>query len=518
MSHLVIRAITFIVALSLFLSGLNIAQAQQAATARIKIDTERTIGEVNPLLFGNFSEHLGRMIYGGIYEEGSPLSDQYGYRKDVMEAVKQLNVSILRWPGGNFASGYDWKDGIGPKDQRPVRAELAWNDLESNRFGTDEFLRYCEMIGTEPYICINAGLGTIDDARHWVEYCNESRHTYWADLRRKNGREEPYKVKYWALGNEIDGPWQLGHKTADEYAKWALEAAKAMRLVDRDIKLVASGSSNYGADWIGWNRTVLQTLRNNADYIALHTYINNRDNDLERFLAWSATIDHYIEVTEGLIKQAQSGQPNPRPLYIAYDEFNVWYRAFDKEKLEEIYNFEDALAMGMFYNSFFRHANIVKMANLAQLVNVIAPIMTNKQGMFLQPIYFPIQEYGKQRGNTSLDVHVSAPTYKIQNRPPLRYLDVSATYNPKERLIYLNVLNRSKDKDIPTRIDNQEGQLESEVGVWEMNNSNLKQTNTFGDDRKVRPATRNVSERVEQDGFSYTFPAHSLTILRLRLK
>jgi alpha-N-arabinofuranosidase len=176
--------------LCLWLSGQNVVLAQQTA-ARIKVDTDRTIGEVDPLLFGNFSEHLGRMIYGGIYEEGSPLSDANGYRMDVMEAVKQLNVSILRWPGGNFASGYNWKDGIGPKDQRPVRIDLAWNDLESNRFGTDEFLRYCELLKIEPYVCINAGLGTVDDARHWVEYCNESRHTYWADQRRKNGREEP---------------------------------------------------------------------------------------------------------------------------------------------------------------------------------------------------------------------------------------------------------------------------------------------------------------------------------------
>jgi alpha-N-arabinofuranosidase len=519
MNHLFNRAFTFIAGLSILLSGLGAAPGQTAqSSTRIKIDTDRSIGEVDPLLFGNFSEHLGRMIYGGIYEEGSPLSDQDGYRKDVMEAVKQLNVSILRWPGGNFASGYNWKDGLGPKDQRPVRIDLAWNDLESNRFGTDEFLKYCERIGTEPYLCINAGLGTIDDARHWVEYCNESRHTYWADQRRRNGREEPYKVKYWALGNEIDGPWQLGNKSAEEYAKFALEAAKAMRLVDRNIKLVASGSSNYGADWIAWNRTVLQTLRNQADYIALHTYINNRDNDLERFLAWSQTIDNYIEVTEGLIKQAQSRDPNPRPIYIAYDEWNVWYRTGNREKLEEIYNFEDALAMGMFFNSFFRHANVVKMANLAQMVNVIAPIMTNKQGLFLQPTYFPIVEYGKQRGNTSLNVWVSAPTYKIQNRPALGYLDVSATYNPKDRVIYLNVLNRSKDKDLSTRIDNQEGQLESEVGVWEMNHPDLKATHTFGDDKKVRPVTRTVTSALQNNGFSYTFPAHSLTILRLRLK
>ena len=516
MTSLAQRVVTFILGLSLLLSCPSVVHSQ-STQARIKIDTDRTIDEVSPLLFGNFSEHLGRMIYGGIYEEGSPLSDSNGYRKDVMEAARQLNVSILRWPGGNFASGYNWKDGIGPKDQRPTRIDLAWNDLESNRFGTDEFLKYCEILGTEPYICINAGLGTIDDARHWVEYCNESRHTYWADLRRKNGREQPYKVKYWALGNEIDGPWQLGNKSAEEYAKWALEAAKAMRLVDRDIKLVACGSSNYGADWIAWNRTVLQTLRNQADYIAIHTYINNRENDLERFLGWSQTIDHYIDVTASLIRQVRSG-PNPRPIYIAYDEWNVWYRTGNREKLEEIYNFEDALAMGMFFNSFFRRADVVKMANLAQMVNVIAPIMTNKQGLFLQPTFFPIVEYGKQRGNTSLDVWVSAPTYQIQTRPPLRYLDVSATYNAKEKMVYLNVLNRSKDKNLSTRIENQEGQIQSEVGVWEMNHSDLKTTHTFGDDKKVRPVTRTLNATIQNNGFTYTFPAHSLTILRLRMK
>ncbi len=493
------------------------APAQTAAPqARIKIDIDRTIGEVHPHLFGNFAEHLGRMIYGGIYEEGSPLSDANGYRKDVIDAVRRLGVSILRWPGGNFASGYNWKDGMGPKELRPVRPELAWDDLESNRFGTDEFLRYCELIGAEPYICINLGLGTIDDARHWVEYCNESRRTCWADQRRKNGRETPYGVKYWALGNEIDGPWQLGHKSAEEYARFALEAAKAMRAVDRTIKLVASGSSNYGADWIAWNRTVLAELRNTVDYIAIHTYINNRDNDLERFLAWSQTIEHYIEVTRGLIRQTR--QPGGRPVYIAYDEWNVWYRTGNKEKLEEIYNFEDALAMGMFFNCFFRNADIVKMANLAQMVNVIAPIMTNRQGLFLQPIFFPIEEYGRQRGNTALDVWVAAPTYTVGNRPPLKYLDVSATYNAAQRAVYLNVLNRSRGTDIAARIENQEGRLRSEARIWEMNHPDLKATHTFGADNKVRPVTRTASLAVENNAFTYVFPAHSLTILQLQLQ
>src|SRR5579864_9353746 len=288
----------------------------QTPAARIKIDIDRTIGEVDPHLFGNFAEHLGRMIYGGIYEEGSPLSDKDGYRTDVMDAVKKLGVSIIRYPGGNFSSGYNWTDGIGPKDQRPVRVELAWNALESNRFGTDEFLHYCERIGAEPYICINGGLGTVDDARHWVEYTNESRHTYWADQRRKNGREKPYAVKYWGLGNEIDGPWQLGHKNAEDYAKFALEAAKAMRLVDSSIKLIASGSSNYGADWQGWNRTVITALRGQADYVSLHTYINNRDNDFEKFMGWSQTIERYIDTAAASIHAVVPAN-SPRPMYIA---------------------------------------------------------------------------------------------------------------------------------------------------------------------------------------------------------
>jgi len=491
----------------------------QTPPARIKVDIDRTIGEVDPKIFGNFAEHLGRMIYGGIYDEGNPLSDQDGFRTDVMDAVKKLGVSVLRYPGGNFSSGYDWKDGIGPKAQRPARPELAWHDLESNRFGTDEFLKYCQRIGAEPYICINGGLGTVDDARQWVEYTNESRHTYWADQRRKNGREEPYKVTYWGLGNEIDGPWQLGHKNAEDYSKFAVQAAHAMRLSDPSIKLVACGSSNYGgnADWIGWNRTVLTALRNQVDFIALHTYIGNRENDLERFLGSSQRIDHYIETTAAAIKAALSGLNNPRPIYIAYDEWNVWYRAQNNEHLEEVYNFEDALAMGMFFNSFFRHADVVKMANLAQLVNVIAPIMTNKQGLFLQPIYFPIAEYGKQRGNVALRAWVSSPTYTL-NREQLPYLDVSSSYNAKDHVVYVNVLNRSKSQDIAARVENQQGTLSPNVDIWQMNYPDLKATHTFGDDKKVVPSTRALQAVVLKSGFAYTFPAHSLTILKLHVE
>ena len=508
--------------LSLPIAGLAYAQSA-GRPARIKIDTERVVGELHPHVFGNFAEHLGRCIYGGMFEEGSPLSDENGFRKDVMEAAKALGVSVLRWPGGNFASGYHWKDGIGPRDQRPVRPEHAWGALEPNRFGTDEFLLYCEKGGFEPYLCINAGLGTVDEAREWVEYCNEARPTYWARQRAKNGREKPWGVKYWGLGNEIDGPWQLGHKNADDYCKFALEAAKAMKRTDESIRLIASGSSNFreGADWIGWNREVLERLNSEIDYISLHTYIGNRTNNFERYLAVSADIDERIEVVAGQIRAVKARMQNPRPIHIAFDEWNVWYRArggtefeIGKTGLEELYNFEDALAMGMFLNSFIRHADVVKMANLAQLVNVIAPIFTNKQGMFLQTIYFPLAEYAKQRNNVALDLLVESPTYDAGRNRGIKYLDTSATWNASTRTLFLNVLNKSEKQDIETTIASVEGRAAGNVDVWELNHADLKVTHGFGEDRKVRPATKTVQAGAE---FRYTFPRHSLTILKIRL-
>ena len=496
-------------------------------TARIKIDTDRLIGEVDPHLFGNFAEHLGRCIYGGIWDEGSPLADADGYRKDVMQATKDLGVTVLRWPGGNFASGYNWKDGIGPRDQRPPRRDDAWGDIESNRFGTDDFLRYCERVGVEPYICINAGLGSVEDARQWVEYTNEAGDTYWARQRRKNGRDKPYNVKIWGLGNEIDGPWQLGHKNAEDYTKFALEAAKAMRRADSSIKLIGSGSSNFraGSDWVTWNRTVLENLKSEIDYISLHTYIGNAENNFEKFLAASRDLDDRIEVVGGLIQAINVTTPKQRPIYIAFDEWNVWYRArggseFDtgRTRLEEVYNYEDALAMGMFLNSFFRHANIVKMANLAQLVNVIAPMMTSKTGLFLQTIYFPLAEYARQKGNQSLDVLVTSPEYKPDAGRSLKYLDVSSTYDAKTHQVYLNVLNRSEKNDIAAQIAGSSGAISTGVGVWELNHADLKTTHTFGADQKVRPAIKNTNVALKDNGFSYTFPKHSLTILKLKIQ
>jgi alpha-L-arabinofuranosidase len=499
----------------------------QRSTAAIKIDTDRVIGDIDARLFGNFTEHLGRCIYGGIFDEGSPLSDQDGFRKDVLQAVAGLGVTVLRWPGGNFASGYNWVDGIGARDQRPARRDDAWGALESNRFGTDEFLKYCARVGAEPYLCINAGLGSVDDARHWVEYCNEPGKTYWADQRRKNGHEAPYGVKLWGLGNEIDGPWQLGHKNAEDYAKFALEAAKAMRRADDSIQLIASGSSNFGpdADWVSWNRTVLDRLKTEIDYISLHTYIGNRDNNFEKFLAVSRDLDDRIEVVKGQIAAARVGNLNSRPIHIAFDEWNVWYRTLvsgefniGRTGLEERYNFEDALAMGMFFNAFFRHADIVKMANLAQLVNVIAPIFTNKQGLYLQTIYFPLAEYAKQRGNQSLDAYVRSPQYRPDQGRGLNYLDVSASFDTKTRRVFVNVLNRSEKQDMEADITNSSGTIDGALNVWELNHADLKASHTFGNDQVVRPAARTLEPAMHGNSFRYPFPKHSLTILAFQVK
>ncbi|MEP7365265.1 MAG: alpha-L-arabinofuranosidase C-terminal domain-containing protein [Acidobacteriota bacterium] len=512
----------------LVLSSLALGRSfAQAPAARIKIDPDRVVGEIHPHVFGNFAEHLGRCVYGGMYEEGSALSDADGFRKDVMEAVKQLGVSILRWPGGNFVSGYNWKDGIGPKSSRPARADLAWGALESNRFGTDEFLRYCERTGIEPVLCINAGLGTIDDAREWVEYVNESRDTYWAAQRRKNGRDKPWNVKYWGLGNEIDGPWQLGHKTAAEYAAFALEAGKAMRRVDPSIKLVAVGASNYkpGSDWMGWNRTVLEKLKDEVDYLSLHTYVPpRREQTLEDFLSASRMLDERIEITASQIRAAQSGTAKPRPIAIAFDEWNVCCRTspgidleVHRTGLEERYGFEDALAMGVFLNSFLRHADVVKMANLAQLVNALAPIVTNKSGLFLQSIYFPIEEYGKQRGNMALDVWVSSPTIATSGGEAFRALDVSASWNPSTRRLSLNVLNRSSQDDISTQVESADGKLANQVEIWQMRHPDMRATHDFGRDRTLVPKSSVLAVTPNTKRFNYTFPKASLTILKFTL-
>ena len=364
--------------------------------ARIKIDIDRTIGEVNKDIYGNFVEHLGRCVYGGIYDPDSPLADSDGLRKDVMEAVRNLHVSQIRYPGGNFVSNYHWLDGVGP--DRIPRMELAWQRLETNEFGTNEFMNFVNKVNADPYFTVNMGTGTIEEARRWVEYTNVKEGPYYAELRKKHGYPDPYDIKLWSLGNEMDGFWQMGHLNAEDYSKKAREAAKLMKLTSPDIKLIAAGSSNYrpGADPNQWNETVLSELKDVVDYIALHIYVGNPDNNYYNFMSTPLVMEDRTKIVKGMIarQMATADRGDRDPIYIAWDEYNVWYRARAGESmqgtraLEEHYDLEDALVIAGFLNVFIRNADVVKMANLAQLVNVIAPIFTSKDDMFLQTIYF----------------------------------------------------------------------------------------------------------------------------------
>ena len=491
--------------------------------ARIRIDLDRRIGEVDRRIYGNFIEHLGRCIYGGIYDEGSPLSDERGFRRDTLAAVRGLRVPLLRWPGGNFVSGYHWTDGVGPRDQRPRRMELAWHGEESNRFGTDDFIEYCRTIGAEPYICLNMGTGTMDEARDWLEYCNGTSNTYWANLRRESGHPEPYGVKYWGLGNEMYGRWQIGALSADDYVKKAIEFAKVLKWTDPSIKLVSCGLSGT-ADW---DVRVIEGLAPYVDYHSIHIYTGSDDYYTNVFAPHQA--DRAIRVTRALIERVRYEQQLAHPIDIAYDEWNVWYRALGYEtRLEEPYNLADALAIATYLNIFIRQCQAVKLANLAQLVNVIAPIFTSPTGLYLQTIYHPLALYAEHAREIALDAFVDSGTIDLPEalgRPnrvprvadlgPFQTLDVAATCAATGDELVLGVVNRDRDQAVATTIELGGSTRVLAASAFEVNGADPAATNTFD-----RPHEVGVVERSPATGpgpFEYVFPAHSVTILKLRL-
>jgi alpha-L-arabinofuranosidase len=506
-----------------------------AQNARIKIDLDRTIGEVDKHIYGNFVEHLGRCVYGGIYDPGNKLSDKNGFRKDVMAAVKELHPTIVRYPGGNFVSNYNWLDGVGPKSERIPRLELAWATLETNQFGTNEFIEYAKSIGTDPYFTVNMGTGTIEEARRWVEYCNVKEGPYYAELRKKHGYPEPYNIQYWSLGNEMDGPWQMGHLDAEDYSKKAREAGKLMQRTSPGIKLIAAGSSNYraGADPDHWNQTVLTELKDVVDYIALHMYVGNPDSNYYHFISTPLVLEQRTKIVKGMISQAMqtANRGNRDPIYIAWDEYNVWYRARSgeaargKRALEEKYNLEDALVIAEFLNAFVRNADVVKMANLAQLVNVIAPIFTNETGMFKQTIFYPLQLFANNVYGTSLNVFVDCKTYNTDKfflglgetttQPKnVPYLDVSATWQNGE--LILNVVNRNKDEAITTDIISQNGAFTGNFSVSEINGPDIKSANDFNSE--IVKTIEKPAITASGNTITYSFPPHSFTMIKGRIQ
>ena len=486
-----------------FASAQTPAQPAAAAT-KIYIDTRRTRAAIDRNVFGSFLEHLGRAIYEGIYDPGSPLSDANGFRKDVLEEIRKLGVPIVRYPGGNFVSGYNWLDGVGPAKDRPRVLDKAWNALNSNQFGTNEFLAWCKAAGTEPLLAVNLGTGTPEEAAALVEYCNVDKGTRWSDLRRKHGVAEPHRVQHWCLGNEMDGPWQIGHMPAAEYGLKAADAARQMRYVDRDLTLVACGSSGPGmSTYLEWDRVVLEQCYPYVDAISLHRYFTNEGTetggDTTKFLALNLSMERQIAEVASVCDFVRARLKSPKKLWLSFDEWNVWYRARTgaavngsrqeaPHLLEEVYNLEDALLVGGCINTLLRTGDRVRVGCLAQLVNVIAPLMTNANGMVRQTILYPYSwalRYGK---GEVLDIAVPTPaSYDVSATDKAPYLDIAGTVQEENGVISLFVLNRDLGKARQLEV-NWEGKTPAKLLTsLVLTGADLKASNDFGSPNRVVP-------------------------------
>ena len=503
--------------------------ANSAAVVRVYVDTRRTAAPIDRNLFGSFLEHLGRAIYEGIYDPGSKLSDSNGLRKDVMDEVRALGVPIIRYPGGNFVSGYNWLDGIGPKQDRPRVLDKAWNSINTNLFGTDEFMMWCKAVGTQPLMGLNLGTGTPEQAAALVEYCNVEKGTRWSDLRRKNGIAEPYRVEHWCLGNEMDGPWQIGHMTATEYGLKAADAARQMRYVDPSLKLVACGSSGpFMPTYLEWDREVLEQCYESVDALSLHRYLGNSKEDTggdsAKYLAMNLTMDRQIAETVAVCDLVRGRKRSSKQLWLSFDEWNVWYRARSGDAvngheqeaphlLEEVYNLEDALLVGGLINTLLRNADRVKLACLAQLVNVIAPIMTNSNGLFRQTIYYPYS-WGLQMARGSvLNVLSESPVYEVSGIGTVPYLDVVGTFSKENGNVSLFILNRdlanAREVDVVWQDASPARVLTSTV----LTGSDLKAFNTFDAPKRVAPSE--LGKPVTSAGHTkFEVPPRSYSVLQ----
>ena len=436
--------------------------------ANMILDKDYAIARIDPRIYGSFIEHLGRAVYGGIYEPDHPTADAEGFRRDVIDMVRKLGVPVVRYPGGNFVSGFNWEDSIGPRDQRPARLDLAWFTTETNEVGLHEFAHWARKAGSEVMYAVNLGSRGADAARNVVEYANHPSGSYWSDLRIQNGEKEPFGIKLWCLGNEMDGPWQMGHKTAAEYGRAACEAGKMMKWVDPSIELVACGSSSSEMPTFGsWEYEMLDECYDTIDYVSLHRYYGNPTNDTPGFLARSMDLDAFIKTVVSICDAVGGKKHSKKKLNLSFDEWNVWYHSNEQDKevwkqgkwnralplLEDIYNFEDALLAGSMLITFLRNADRVKIACLAQLVNVIAPIMTrNGGGCWAQTIFYPFMHASCYGRGTSLRALVNSPVYDCRDYDAVPLIDSTAVMGD-DGSVTVFCVNRDTADDCVLSID-----------------------------------------------------------------
>ncbi len=411
--------------------------------ATMTLDRSYTIARIDPRMYGSFIEHLGRAVYGGIYEPGHPTADEQGFRKDVLDMVRKLNVPVVRYPGGNFVSGFNWEDSVGPVEKRPKRLDLAWFTTETNQVGMHEFADWAAKANSQVMYAINLGTRGPENARDIVEYANHPSGSKFSDMRIANGRKEPLGIKLWCLGNEMDGPWQMGQKTAYEYGRIAHEAAKMMKWVDPSIELVACGSSSSQMPTFGeWEYQMLDQCYDEVDYVSLHRYYGNPTNDTPGFLARSMDLDEFIKTVTAICDAVGGKKHSKKKVHLSFDEWNVWYHSNEQDEeikkadkwgkalplLEDIYNFEDALLVGSMLITFLRNADRVKIACMAQLVNVIAPIMTRDGGgCWAQTIFYPFMHASRFGRGTALRALVDTPVYDCTDYEGVPVIDATAT-------------------------------------------------------------------------------------------
>lgn len=496
-------------------------------TAKVKLDPDFRIGDVDPRLYGSFVEHLGRAVYGGIYEPEHPTADEMGFRGDVLELVKELRVPIVRYPGGNFVSGYDWEDGVGIPEDRPRRLDLAWRTTETNRVGANEFAAWAERAGAEVMMAINLGTRGVDAARNLVEYCNHPDGSYYSDLRVSHGAREPHGIKTWCLGNEMDGPWQIGQKTAEEYGRLASEAAKAMKWVDPSIELVACGSSHSGMPTFPeWERTVLEHIYDHVEYVSLHTYYGNPEDDLGTYLARSLDMDAFIKSIIATCEHVKAKKRSKKQINLAFDEWNVWFHSVGADRdlepwsvaprqLEDIYTVEDALAVGCMLITLLKHVDRIKIACLAQLVNVIAPIMAVPGGKaWRQTIFYPFLHASSYCRGAALNMVIESPLYQNSEFGEVPILEAVATLDERDEHLTVLAVNRSQEGQLSL-----EGDIRSLAGydVVEhlvLHDEDRKAKNAAGHPDNVVPH-RNGDAAVQDGNLKALLPKLSWNVIRL---
>ncbi|SFJ94545.1 alpha-N-arabinofuranosidase [Amycolatopsis sacchari] len=491
--------------------------------ARLVVDPAFTVGEVDPRLYGAFVEHLGRGVYTGIYEPEHPSADEHGFRGDVAELVTELGVPVLRYPGGNFVSGYRWEDGVGPRESRPTRLDLAWKSVETNAVGTDEFCAWSRRVGAEPMLAVNLGTRGADAAADLVEYCNHPGGTYWSDLRRKNGTPDPHGVRLWCLGNEMDGPWQVGHRTADEYGLLASRTAQAMRLVDPDIELVACGSSGAAMPTFpAWDATVLEHCYDHVDHLSLHSYYQERDGDRASFLACATDMDAYLDAAIATADHVRAKGRHRKRLGFAFDEWNVWYsqgtsveRDWEQAPrlLEDQYNVVDAVVVGNMLISLLRHADRVRIACLAQLVNAIGAIRTEPAGpAWRQTIFHPFALTSRYGRGAVLRPAITSPRYETERFGEVPVLDAVSVQG--EDGITIFAVNRDQHEPLPLTVDLRACQGLSRASHTYLGGGDPLAANTADDPARVVPRA-GESHGVDAGELAITLPPLSWNMIRV---